>query len=87
MGWTSLLNDASSELLYPVLPLFLTITLGAPASAVGAVEGAAGAASQVVGLAMGRRSDRIRRRMPFVWTGYTLSNVAKPTLSCCWSTR
>src|SRR6476469_3655691 len=81
MGWTSLLNDASSELLYPVLPLFLTITLGAPASAGGAVEGAAGAASQVVGLAMGRRSDRIRRRMPFVWTGYTLSNIAKPLVA------
>jgi MFS family permease len=81
MGWTSLLNDASSELLYPILPLFLTITLGAPASAVGAVEGAADAASQVVGLAMGRRSDRIRRRMPFVWIGYALSNVAKPLVA------
>jgi MFS family permease len=81
MGWTSLLNDASSELLYPVLPLFLTVTLGAPASAVGAVEGAADAASQVVGLAVGRRSDRIRRRMPFVWTGYTMSNVAKPLVA------
>src|SRR3954451_3260096 len=81
MGWTSLLNDASSELLYPVLPLFLTITLGAPASAVGAVEGAADAAAQVVGLAMGRRSDRIRRRMPFFWTGYTLSNIAKPLVA------
>jgi len=81
MGWTSLLNDASSELLYPVLPLFLTVTLGAPASAVGAVEGAASAASQVVGLAVGRRSDRMRRRMPFVWTGYTLSNIAKPLVA------
>src|SRR4029079_18382878 len=33
------------------------------------------------GLAMGRRSDRIRRRMPFVWTGYTLSNIAKPLVA------
>jgi MFS family permease len=81
MGWTSLLNDASSELLYPVLPLFLTVTLGAPASAVGAVEGAADAASQVVGLAIGRRSDRMRRRMPFVWAGYALSNIAKPLVA------
>src|SRR3954449_3939797 len=81
MGWASLANDAASELLYPVLPLFLTVTLGAPASAVGAVEGAADAASQVVGLAMGRRSDRIRRRMPFVWIGYALSNVAKPLVA------
>jgi MFS family permease len=81
MGWTSLLNDASSELLYPVLPLFLTITLGAPASAVGAVEGAADAASQVVGLVVGRRSDRMRRRLPFVWTGYTMSNIAKPLVA------
>ena len=81
MGWTSLLNDASSELLYPVLPLFLTVTLGAPAAAVGAVEGAAEAAAQVVGLFVGRRSDRLRRRMPYVWTGYTLSNVAKPLVA------
>src|SRR5436190_7558478 len=81
MGWTSLLNDASSELLYPVLPLFLTVTLGAPAAAVGAVEGAAEATSQVVGLAVGRRSDQIRRRMPFVWVGYTLSNIAKPLVA------
>jgi len=81
MGWTSLLNDASSELLYPVLPLFLTVTLGAPAAAVGAVEGTADAASQVVGLAVGRRSDRMRRRMPFVWAGYTLSNIAKPLVA------
>ena len=81
MGWTSLLNDASSELLYPVLPLFLTVTLGAPAAAVGAVEGAAEAAAQVVGLVVGRRSDRIRRRMPFVWWGYSLSNLAKPLVA------
>jgi MFS family permease len=81
MGWTSLLNDAASELLYPVLPLFLTITLGAPAAAVGAVEGAADAAAQVVGLAIGRRSDRIQRRLPFVWIGYSLSNVAKPLVA------
>lgn len=81
MGWTSLLNDSSSELLYPVLPLFLTTTLGAPAAAVGAVEGAADAASQIVGLVVGRRSDRLRRRMPFVWVGYTLSNIAKPLIA------
>lgn len=81
MGWTSLLNDASSELLYPVLPLFLTVTLGAPAAAVGAVEGAADAASQIVGLQVGRRSDRIRRRLPFIWVGYTLSNIAKPLVA------
>jgi MFS family permease len=81
MGWTSLLNDSSSELLYPVLPLFLTITLGAPAAAVGAVEGAAEATAQVVGLAVGRHSDRIRRRMPYVWAGYTMSNIAKPLVA------
>lgn len=81
MGWTSLLNDAASELLYPVLPLYLVVTLGAPAAAVGLVEGAAGAAAQVVGYVVGRRSDRIRRRLPFVWGGYTLSNVSKPLIA------
>ncbi|HEY1357178.1 MAG TPA: MFS transporter [Thermoleophilaceae bacterium] len=81
MGWTSLVNDAASELLYPVLPLYLVITLHAPAAAVGLVEGAAGAASQIVGYAVGRRSDRIHRRLPFVWAGYTLSNIAKPLVA------
>jgi MFS family permease len=81
MGWTSLVNDAASELLYPVLPLYLVVTLHAPASAVGLVEGAAGAASQIVGYVVGRRSDRIHRRLPFVWAGYTLSNIAKPLVA------
>ena len=81
MGWTSLVNDAASELLYPVLPLFLVTTLHAPVAAVGLVEGAAGAASQIVGYVVGRRSDRIHRRLPFVWAGYTLSNIAKPLVA------
>ena len=81
MGWTSLVNDAASELLYPVLPLFLVVTLHAPAAAVGLVEGAAGAASQIVGYVVGRRSDRIHRRLPFVWAGYTLSNISKPLVA------
>jgi MFS family permease len=81
MGWTSLVNDAASELLYPVLPLYLVVTLHAPAAAVGLVEGAAGAASQIVGYVVGRRSDRIHRRLPFVWIGYTLSNIAKPLVA------
>jgi len=81
MGWTSLVNDAASELLYPVLPLFLTVTLGAPAAVVGLVEGAAGATSQMVGYVVGRHSDRIRRRLPYVWTGYTMSNIAKPLVA------
>jgi MFS family permease len=81
MGWASLANDAASELLYPVLPLFLTVTLGAPAAAVGAVEGAADAASQIVGLVAGRRSDRVRRRLPFIWLGYGLSSLSKPLVA------
>jgi MFS family permease len=81
MGWTSLVNDAASELLYPVLPLYLVVTLHAPAAAVGLVEGAAGAASQIVGYVVGRHSDRIHRRLPFVWIGYTLSNIAKPLVA------
>jgi MFS family permease len=81
MGWTSLVNDAASELLYPVLPLYLVVTLHAPAAAVGLVEGAAAAASQIVGYVVGRRSDRIHRRLPFVWAGYGLSNIAKPLVA------
>jgi MFS family permease len=81
MGWASLVNDAASELLYPVLPLFLVGVLHAPAAAVGVTEAAADASSKLVGVVVGRRSDRIARRLPFVWAGYGLSNVAKPLIA------
>jgi MFS family permease len=72
----SLLQDAASELLYPILPIFLTVTLGAPAAVVGLVEGLAEGAASVTKLAAGRLADRYPRR-PLIGAGYGLAAVGK----------
>lgn len=81
LGLVSLLTDASSEMVYPVLPLFLMNVLHAPVSAIGLIESLAEATASFVKVASGRLSDRIRRRRPLIALGYTLSNVVKPLLA------
>jgi MFS family permease len=81
LGVVSLLTDASSEMIYPLLPLFLTATLGASAAAVGAIEGAAETTAALLKLASGWWSDRVRRRKPLVVAGYTLASVARPLVA------
>ena len=74
----SLANDSASELAYPVVPLFLTITLGAPVYLVGLIEGIAEATAQVVRLFSGWLSDRQGgRRKPWIWAGYGVAEVAR----------
>ena len=72
----SLTQDAASELLYPLLPLFITGVLAAPPVVVGVVEGAAEAAAGVSKYVAGRWSDT-RSRRPFVTTGYGLAALGK----------
>src|SRR6266705_2919045 len=72
----SFLQDAASELLYPILPIFLTVTLGAPAVVVGLVEGLAEGAASVTKVVAGRVSDRYRRR-PLIGLGYGLAALGK----------
>ncbi len=72
----SLLQDAASELLYPILPIFLTTVLGAPAAVVGVVEGLAEGVSAVVKVISGRFADRFRPR-PLIGVGYGLAAVGK----------
>jgi len=74
----SFLTDASSEIIYPLLPIFLTTVLGASASAVGAIEGAAETTSALLKLASGWWSDRVSRRKPLVVAGYALASLARP---------
>jgi MFS family permease len=81
LGAVSLLNDVSSEMIYPLLPAFVTTMLGASPAALGAIEGAAEAASAVVKVAAGRRSDRVSRRKPLVLAGYSLASVARPLIA------
>ncbi len=72
----SFLQDAASELLYPILPIFLTVVLGAPPAAVGAIEGAAEGAASLTKVAAGRLADRFARR-PLIGAGYGLAAVGK----------
>ena len=73
----SLLTDVSSDMIYPLLPLFLTTVLGASVTTVGAIEGAAESTAALLKLASGWWSDRVRRK-PLVLFGYGLASLARP---------
>jgi MFS family permease len=77
----SLLNDASSEIIYPLLPLFLAITLGASPAAIGLIEGAAESVSSLLKLFSGYFSDRSGRRKGLVVFGYALASFVRPLLA------
>jgi MFS family permease len=72
----SFLQDAASELVYPILPIFLTVTLGAPAAAVGIVEGVAEGVASLTKIAAGRLGDR-RAKRPLIGIGYGLAALGK----------
>src|SRR5256885_14741937 len=68
-GWVSLLNDFASEMIYPLLPAFVTGVLGSGAQALGALDGAAEFAAAFVKLGAGRLADRGPRRGPLIVLG------------------
>jgi MFS family permease len=76
LSGVSFLQDAASELLYPILPIFLTTTLGAPVAVVGIVEGIAEGVAAVTKLVAGRLGDT-RARRPLIAVGYGLAAVGK----------
>jgi MFS family permease len=77
----SLLNDASSEIIYPLLPIFLTASLGASARAIGVIEGLAESISSLLKLFAGYLSDRLGKRKSLVVSGYALASLARPLLA------
>jgi MFS family permease len=81
LGAVSFFTDMSSEMIYPLLPVFLTSVLGANASFIGAIEGAAESTASLLKLASGWWSDRVRRRKPLVVWGYTLASVVRPLVA------
>jgi len=78
---TSFLTDLSSEIIYPLVPLFLTTTLGAPVAVVGLIEGIAESTASILKVFSGWISDRWRKRRPLTIIGYGISAVAKPLLA------
>jgi len=81
LGVVSFFADVSSEMLYPLTPIFLTAVLGAPVSVVGIIEGAAEATASLMKTVSGRISDKSGKRRPFIFAGYSLSAIAKPLIA------
>lgn len=80
LGLVSLLTDLSSEMIYPLLPLYLSTVLGASAASLGLIEGVAESTASFVKVYAGSRSDRSGRRKPLVVAGYSLSNLIRPLI-------
>ena len=78
LGLVSLFTDLSSQMVFPLIPLFLTTVLGAGACAVGIVEGAAETTASLLKVISGYWSDKIKKRKPFIFFGYSLSSITKP---------
>src|SRR5690348_9182751 len=80
-GWVSLLNDFASEMIYPLLPAFVTGVLGAGPQALGALDGAAEFAAALVKLGSGRLADRVPLRGPLIVLGYAIAVVVRPVIA------
>jgi MFS family permease len=81
IGLVSFFTDVSSEMIYPLLPVFLTTVLKAPLAFVGLVEGVAESTASILKLVTGWVSDRLNRRKAFVAAGYILSSAARPLVA------
>ncbi len=81
LGLVSMFTDLSSEMIYPLIPVFLTTVLGAGALALGVVEGVAESTAAVFKIVSGWWTDRVRRRKPFIFAGYGIAGVARPLIA------
>lgn len=85
LGLVSFFTDVSNEMVYPLIPIFLTSVLGVPASVVGLVEGVAEATAGLLRVFFGFFSDRLGQRKPFVYVGYGLSACSKPLIALAYA--
>lgn len=81
LGWASLFTDAATEIIYPLLPIYLSRVLGASATSLGIIEGVAEGVNSALKIASGWLSDRRQQRRPIVIVGYTLSSLARPLIA------
>ncbi|MFO7677109.1 MAG: MFS transporter [Thermoplasmatota archaeon] len=77
VGVVSLFTDLSSQMVFPLIPLYL-VTLGASAWIIGLVEGSAETTASLLKVFSGYWSDKMKRRKPFVLAGYSISTITKP---------
>lgn len=81
LGLVSLCTDAASDMVWPLLPALLAHTMHASVAYAGVIEGLAEATAALAKYIVGKRSDRIARRKPYVLAGYALSTAARPLLA------
>jgi len=81
LSLVSLLNDSASEMIYPLLPVFLTTVLGATPVTVGVIEGAADGLASILKYFAGSMSDRLPRRKPLVVIGYGLAAASRALIA------
>lgn len=81
LGLTSFFTDMSSEMIFPVLPIFLTTVLGANMAVIGLIEGVAESAATILKLFSGWFSDKFGKKKPLIIAGYSFSAVTKPLLA------
>jgi MFS family permease len=81
LGWVSFFTDVSTEIVYPLLPVFLTTVLGASMAFVGLVEGISESTASLLKIASGWWSDRVRKRKPLMIAGYGLSALTRPLIA------
>jgi MFS family permease len=86
LGAISLLNDAASDLVYPLVPIFVATVLGAGAQTLGLIEGIANATAALLKLASGALYDRFPRAKGWLVAGYGLPAVARPLIALATST-
>lgn len=80
LGVVSLFNDMASEMIYPLIPVFIKSVLGLGASFIGIIEGVAESANSILKLFSGWISDKAKKRKVFVLAGYGLSNIIRPLI-------
>ncbi len=80
MGLISLMNDVASEMIYPLLPIFLTGVLSAGVASIGIIEGIAETTTSLLKYLSGFYSDRLRKRKPVFAAGYAISNLFRPLI-------
>src|SRR5213596_3739272 len=81
LSLVSLLNDTSSEIIYPLLPTFLALTLGASPFFIGLIEGIAESVASLLKLFSGYLSDKFNNRKLPVFVGYALASLTRPFLA------
>jgi len=81
LGFVSLFTDFASEMIYPLVPAFLTDVLGVGALALGVIEGVAESTASILKVVSGWWTDRAAKRKPFVFAGYGIAGAVRPLMA------